>query len=94
MSITISKYQPLNGGSYIKLPKYISNKKAIINVKNDDDNCLRWALRAALYPPLKKSDRMSSYSSEDGLNFDGIDAPTQQIRETKRDCYKRFRSRK
>ena len=33
LHITISKYQPLRGGSYIKLPKYIRDKKACINVK-------------------------------------------------------------
>ena len=76
MSINISKYQPLRGGSYKKLPKYISDKKACINVKNKDHDCLRWALRSAIFPASKNSDRMSSYPLEDGLHFDGIDAPT------------------
>ena len=28
------------GGSYVKSPKWLENKKATINLKNDDDECL------------------------------------------------------
>ena len=33
MHITISRYQPLRGGSYIELPKYISNKNNVHQCK-------------------------------------------------------------
>jgi len=38
---------------------------------------LRWALHAALFPPTvgKNVARTSSYPTEDGLNFTGIDFP-------------------
>ena len=60
------------------LPKKLQNKKAIINVQNRDNQCLRWALRAALFPAPKgtKVTRPSSYLTEDGLNFAAIDFPT------------------
>ena len=74
--LDIAKYQPLRGGSYIPLPSSLKGKKAIINVKNKDDNCLRWALRSALFPAEKNCDRCSSYPKEDGLNFEGIEMPT------------------
>ena len=32
------------GGSYIKSPKWLENKRATINSKNDDDECLRWSI--------------------------------------------------
>ena len=48
--INVAKYQPLNGGSYIPLPEKLTNKKAILNIENRDNQCLRWALRAALFP--------------------------------------------
>ena len=33
-------YKPLKGGSYIKLPKEIATKKAVVNMKNTkDDQC-------------------------------------------------------
>ena len=84
--LNIAKYQPLRGGSYIDLPKYIKDKKAVINVKNIDSNCLRWSLRSALFSTSNHSDRPSSYPVEDGLNFDGILAPTpiSQIKKVER----------
>ena len=36
------------GGSYIKSPKWLENKKATINPKNDDDECLRWSITSGL----------------------------------------------
>ena len=74
--INIAKYQPLRGGSYIKLPKSLANKRAIINVENIDDECLRWALRSALFPVEKNAHRPSQYPIIDGLNFKEIDTPT------------------
>ena len=74
--LDIAKYQPLRGGSYILLPAAVKNKKAVVNVKNNDDHCLRWALRSALFPVAKDPQRPTKYPEEDGLDFTGIDAPT------------------
>ena len=76
--INVAQYQPMRGGSYMELPTKLKNKKAIINVKNRDNQCLRWALRAALFPAPRGTQvtRTSSYPTEDGLNFEGIDFPT------------------
>ena len=36
-------------GWYIKSPKWLENKKAVINRKNEnDDECLRWSIICAL----------------------------------------------
>ena len=35
-------------GSYVDLPKWLKNKKATINSKNNDDNCFQYALTVAL----------------------------------------------
>ena len=74
--INVARYNPLRGGTYMELPHFLKNKKAIINVKNKDNMCLRWALRAHLFPANKNGDRPSSYPTNDGLNFAGIDFPT------------------
>ena len=74
--LDIARYQPLQGGSYIPLPAAVRHKKAVINVKNKDDHCLRWALRSALFPACDNVDRLSKYPTNDGLSFEGIDAPT------------------
>ena len=43
------------GGSYIGSPKWLKNKKATINPKNNDDKCFRYALTVALsYQIIKK----------------------------------------
>ena len=47
------KYVPLGGSSYIPLPKFLAAKKAIINFKNEDDECFKWAITRALNPVEK-----------------------------------------
>ncbi|KAK3765304.1 hypothetical protein RRG08_027310 [Elysia crispata] len=74
--LDIARYQPLRGGSYIPLPPALKNKKAVVNVKNMDDHCLRWALRSALFQAADHTDRPTKYPTADGLDFTGIDAPT------------------
>ena len=48
----------------------------MVSVKNKDDHCLRLALRSALFLARDHVDRPSKYPTNDGLNFEGIDAPT------------------
>ena len=76
--VNVAHYQPLRGGTYLPLPANLANKKAIINVKNRDNECLKWALRAALFPPQDGKDpqRPSKYPVNDGINYGGIDFPT------------------
>ena len=47
------KYVQLGGSSYIPLPKFLAAKKAIINIKNEDDECFKWAITQALNPVEK-----------------------------------------
>ena len=43
------------GSSYIDSPKWLKNKKATINPKNNDNNCFQYALTVALnYQSIKK----------------------------------------
>ena len=56
----------------------LKNKKAVINVRNRDEECLTWALRAALFPcgTGKNPQRPGSYPVADGIYYTGIDFPT------------------
>ena len=46
MDYKLHRVRLRRGGSYIKSPEWLENKKAIINPKNEsDDECLRWAMR-------------------------------------------------
>ena len=76
--VNVARYQPLRGGTYLPLPANLAKKKAIINVKNRDNECLKWAIRAALFPPKdgNHAERPSKYPVKDGINYEGIDFPT------------------
>jgi len=77
LDINIDKYRPLNGRSYIPLPKELENKKAIINVKNKDNECFKWAITSALLPQKSHSDRLTNVLRENAkkLNWDGLTFP-------------------
>ena len=51
-NISISKYNPLAGSTYIKLSKELDYpKKRLINIQNIDDNeCFKWSLVRYLNP--------------------------------------------
>src|SRR6218665_3138098 len=44
LDVNTVTYKPLKGSSYISLPVELANKKAIINMKNDDNECLSGVL--------------------------------------------------
>ena len=50
MDIHLNKYEPISGSSYIPLPKVLQSKKAIVNVKNEEENvCFKWSITTAIY---------------------------------------------
>ena len=51
-------------GSYIATPPELAVKKCIINVKNKDELCMKYALRGYFNLPKKNRDRPSSYTLE------------------------------
>ena len=71
------KCDPLRRGAYFTLPKFIKNKKAVINIKNKDDKCLRRVLKVAKFPVEVHPERSSKYpeDEEDGLEFTSISFP-------------------
>ena len=70
-------WDPLKASSYIKLPKELKNKKAIINMKNEDNKCFIWCVLRALNPKDKNAERVDENlkSKEHTLNMDGIAYP-------------------
>ena len=73
----VTKWEPLYGSSYIPLDPYLANKKAIINMKNEDDKCFMWCVLRALYPKDKNSERIDKdlKSKQDIINMNGIRYP-------------------
>jgi len=70
-------YKPLKGSSYIPLPPFLAAKKAIINMKNDDDECFKWcatrALNAVDYHPERITETLKQQAEE--LDWRGIEFP-------------------
>ena len=76
--LELIEYNPLNGSSYIQLPKVVRDKKAVLNIKNRDNKCFIWSILAALYPPTSNNhaDRVSKYRGyEKYLKTEGLTYP-------------------
>lgn len=53
--LRFSKFTPLSGSTYMKLPKSIQFKKAVVNPQNMHDNeCFKWAILARYVDGLNK----------------------------------------
>jgi len=48
LDMHIDRYGPIKGGVYVALPKWITNKKAVINIQNKDILCFLHAVESAL----------------------------------------------
>ncbi|EDO29452.1 predicted protein [Nematostella vectensis] len=73
--INIDPFEPLSGSSYIPLPPKLASKKAIINVKNENDHeCFKWAVTSAVYPREKDPQRFSKQMIENSEKFDWFSA--------------------
>ena len=72
-----TRWDPINAGSYIELPQELKNRKAIINMKNQDDKCFLWSVLRALNPKDNHPERIDNdlKSKVDILNMQGIQYP-------------------
>ena len=72
-----TRCESIYGGSYIPLDPYLANKKAIINMKNEDEECFKWCVLRALYPKDKNAERIDKdlKSKQDSINMKGIHYP-------------------
>ena len=72
----IYKYIPLNPKSYIPTPKAILMKKAVLNIRNDDNKCFLWSVLAMLHPVSENPYRVEHYKEfEHELDMSGISYP-------------------
>ena len=77
VALHTANWDPLNAGSYIELPAFLKNKKAIINMKNQDEKCFMWCVLRALNPVERDKERIDKNlkSKQDTLNMKGIKYP-------------------
>ena len=75
LDLQLVDYIPLNGSSYIELPKQLKGKKAVINIKNEDQKCFMWCVLRHLHPD-NHPERVSSLRQyENDLDFRDIEFP-------------------
>ena len=85
-NVIVNKYNPMRCGSYIPLPPSIMKKNACINVKNTDNQCLKWAVLCALthfkgykIHHLNNVNDYKKYENEFNLKFDGLQLPVEPL---------------
>ena len=71
-------YEPLRGSKYMELPKHIADKKAVINIRNKDEECFKWCVLRALNPTQSNPHRVDKKlrEAEKTINMEGIGVPT------------------
>ena len=47
IAVNFHQLNLMRGSSYLPLPDYIANRKAVINPRNDDEECFKWSVIAA-----------------------------------------------
>ena len=79
-TISISKYNPLAGTSYIKLPKTLEHpRKGLINIQNIDDNkCFKWSIVRHLNPANHHPGRITKAHKDTAKNLDFKDKISSQ----------------
>ena len=78
LDIDFHQLELTRGGSYIELPDWIALKKAVINPKNKDEECFRWAAIALLHHEEigKDPQRITKLKPfADQYNWEGLEFP-------------------
>ena len=83
ITLKISQFNPLQGSGYQELAKFFSNKKAIVNIRNNDERCFGYSVLAALLPGdlNRNTNRPGRYSDADFAEhgLDAIEYPVSPI---------------
>ncbi len=78
LEIKMTEYNPASASSYFPTPEDIP-QKSVINVKNDDNMCFKWAILSCLHEPSHHPDRVAHYKKFDNeLNFTNIEFPVSE----------------
>jgi len=80
--VSVLRYRPLHGSTYIPTPAFLASKRFIVNIHNGYSKCFLWSVLSALHEPEINKERLSNYTSyESALDMSGINYPveTKQI---------------
>ncbi|XP_071575456.1 uncharacterized protein [Temnothorax nylanderi] len=73
LTVNVNKCNPMRVGCWMKIPRGIRLKQAVVNVWSKNDTCFARAVVAALYSAKRNAERCGSYPDyATVLNLDGI----------------------
>ncbi|KAE8744367.1 hypothetical protein FOCC_FOCC008971 [Frankliniella occidentalis] len=84
--LSLAKYKPLKGGSYIKTPVWLARKQIIVNVETKDNHeCFRLSILAHLHrPEIRKTDPRSYAAHYNAIEFRDIPSSNMKIKDVKK----------
>ena len=76
-SLSYGGYRPMVGSSYVPTPELLAGRKAILNIKNLNDNyCFLYSILASLHPVRANQHNVYSYKKYlSELNYEGLEFP-------------------
>ena len=79
LKLHFAELKTLRGSSFVELPEWIKNKKAVVNILNTTDNeCFKWCITRAIHPIGKHQNKITGKLREQSKIFDwtGVNFPT------------------
>ena len=76
LDVNFNQLNLMRGSSYLPLPDWLANKKAIVNPHNDDEECFKWSVIAAENAGMKDPQRVSNLRKfMDNYDSSGLEFP-------------------
>ena len=77
LDVHLTDFIPLRGSIFFPLPKNIRDKKAVINMKNDDNLCFKWSVTRSLNPVDVHPERITKELKDQSerLDWSGLKFP-------------------
>ena len=73
LDVNFVRWNPLGGSAHIPLPAKLANKKAVINMKNQDEFCFKWCISRAANMVENHPERITPKLREQAEKFDWTD---------------------
>ena len=73
LDVNFVRWKPLGGSAWIPLPAKLANKKAVINMKSQDDFCFKWCISRAANMVESHPERITPKLREQAEKFDWTD---------------------
>ena len=73
LDVNFVRWKPLGGSAWVPLPAKLAHKKAVINMKNQDDFCFKWCISRAANMVESHPERITPKLREQAEKFDWTD---------------------